>query len=173
MLFSLHLAHGHSCDDAQTFLQSDESELLGSLQDALRATVQAKRTERDEAQITALFGALLEFPSVGVNLRQYELAEDYTASQNADLCASVFGITRTKEFGDFNSEEMCSTLSESLVFSGETISVQYLEEWTLKTMKSLRVGFPKGYLVRYPDRRTYSLLTWPGSFIAAIEQIPH
>jgi hypothetical protein len=74
VLFFLHLAPDHSC------LQSDESELLESLQDALRPTVQAKRTERDEAQITTLFGALLEFPSVGVNLRQYELAEDYTVN---------------------------------------------------------------------------------------------
>lgn len=29
------------------------------------------------------------------------------------------------------------------------ISIRYVEEWTVKIMDSLRVGFQKGYLVRH------------------------
>lgn len=51
----------------------------------------------------------------------------YTAAQNLDLYASVFGVKRRNQFGDFNQEAMCKAVSKSLVFSGIIINVQTLE----------------------------------------------
>lgn len=69
-----------------------------------------------------------------------------------------FSISRTRLFGNFVPEEMCKTLSKSPVFSEMTISMQDLEELTTKMMGSLRVGFRKGYLVRYPEMQMSSML---------------
>ncbi len=80
------------------------------------------------------------------------------ASENADLYASLLGITRTRQFGDLNSEEVYNELLKSPVFSGMEIGLQDMEEWTTKMMGSLRVGFRTGYLVRYPKGRNSSLL---------------
>ena len=58
----------------------------------------AKRTRRGEAQITSLVRALLELSGGRVDLLQHGFAEEYMVSDNADLYASVLGITRTKQF---------------------------------------------------------------------------
>ena len=121
------------------------------VQFALPIPVSPKRTKLDEAQLTSLVRALLELSGGRVDLRQHKYAEEYTASENADLFASLFNITRTRRFGDFDPEEMCKTLSKSPVFFEMAISVQDLEERTTKMMDSLSVGFRKGYLVRYPE----------------------
>ena len=86
-----------------------------------------------------------------MDIREHTYAEEYIASENANLYASLFNITTTKRFEDFVPEKMCKTLSKSLVFSEIAISVQDLEKWTTKMMHSLCVGFRKGYLVRYPE----------------------
>jgi len=39
-----------------------------------------------------------------VDCRQHGFAEEYMASENADLYASLLGITRTRQFGDLNSD---------------------------------------------------------------------
>jgi hypothetical protein len=161
----------HNSSDAHNYLESNQDNLLENLQLSLPISVPAERTKRDEAQITSLFRALLELSGGRVDFQQHRFAEEYTASENADLYASVLGITRTRQFGDFDSEEMCNTLSKSPVFSGMKIGVQDLEEWTTKMINSLPVGFPKGYLVRYPEGRTSSMLTQPGSSIAGVERV--
>jgi hypothetical protein len=138
--------------------KSDQDKLFQSLQCSLSIPVRSERSKRDETQITSLFRALLELSGGRVDLRQHEFAEEYTAGENADLCASVFGITRTKQFGDFDSQEMIHTLSKSPVFSGIAIGARDLEERIAKMMHSLRIGFPKGYLVQYPERRNSSML---------------
>ena len=136
--------HGSNC------LESCQEILLDSLQLSLQFSVPPKRTKRDEYQITSLVRALLELSGGRVDPRQHRFAEEYTASENADLYASIFDIVRTKQFGDFESEEMCNTLSKSPVFSRMTISVQDLEEWTTKMMDSLRLDFREGHLIRHP-----------------------
>ena len=143
MFLHLNLEKDHSSN----CLEGDQEMLLESLQLSLPIPVSTKRTKRDEAQITSLIRALLELSGGRVDLRQHGFAEEYTASENADLYASVFDIARTKQFGDFDSEEMCNTLAKSPVFSRMTISVQDLEEWTTKMMDSLRLGFREGHLV--------------------------
>jgi hypothetical protein len=148
VLLFLNLEKDHSSSHAQNCLESDQDELLASLQFSLPIPIPPKRTKRDEAQTTSLIRALVELSGGRVDLRQHGFAEEYTASENADLYASVFNITRTKQFGDFDLEKMCNTLSKSPVFSGMAISVQDLGERTMKMMDYLRIGFQKGYLVR-------------------------
>ena len=86
-----------------------------------------------------------------MELQQYEFAEEYTASKNADLYASVLGITKKRHFGDFNSEVMRNALSKSLLFSEMTIDARNVEEWNTKMMEFLPIGFREGYLVRYSE----------------------
>ena len=147
MFLFLNLEKDHSSSVAYNCLDSSQDELLENLQLSLAIPVPPKRMERDETQITSLVQALLELSGGRVDLRQHRFAEEYTANENADLYASIFDITRTKQFGDFDSEEMCNTLSKSPVFSEMATSVQDVKEWTTKMMRSLRVGFREGYLV--------------------------
>ena len=88
-----------------------------------------------------------------MDLQQLGFAQEYTVRDNADLYASVLGITRKRTFGDIDPEEMCNALLESPVFSGVTISAQSLENRTMQMMDFLRIGFPKNYLVQYPEER--------------------
>ena len=117
--------------DADYYLESNQDALLENLQLSLPIPVPAERPRRDEAQITSLIRALLESSGGRVDL-QHEFAEEYTASNNADLYASVLGITRKKHFGDFDSEAMRNALSKSPLFSEMTIDAHKLEEWTTK-----------------------------------------
>ena len=151
----LNLEKDHSSDGTQTWLESDQEDLLESLQHALTIPtgVPAKRTKLDETQITSIVRGLLEGSGGREDAHQHEFGEDYTASDNADLYASLFGITRTNQFGDFNPEAMRNTLSKSPLFSGVTISEHDLEQRTTKMKDSLRLGFPERYLVQCPEGR--------------------
>ena len=136
---------GHNSDCPKSY----QKMLLKGLQPFLLSPIPPKRTKRDEAQITSLVRALLELSGGTVDLRQHKFDEEYTASEHADLYASVLNIVRTKKFGDFDSKEMCNTLSTSPVFSRKIISIKDLEERTTKMMDSLRLGFREGHLVQY------------------------
>ncbi len=171
MLSVLILIEDHGSDDAQTCVGSNQTELLDSLVSSLRNPGPPKRPNLDEAQITSLIQALLELSGGEVDLRQHVFAEDYTADENADLYASIFGITRTKQFGDFDPEELCNSISKSPVFSGMTINVRNLEIWTTRMRDFLPLGFPEGYLVRRPYGRIGSMLTGLESSIAGAEWI--
>jgi hypothetical protein len=144
VLLFLHLEKDHNSSNAP---KSNQRALLETLQLSLPILVPNKRTKRDEAQITSLFRALLELSGGRVDLQQHGFAEEYTANENAELYASVLGIVRAKQFGDFNSEEMCNTLSKSPVFAGMTIGIEDLEKWTAEMIDFLPIGFRKGYLV--------------------------
>lgn len=153
MFLFLNLESNHTSQDTRTLLESDHDELLDSLKLGLEIPIFPKRTKRDEAQITSLFRALLELSGGQVDCMQHRFAEDYTANQNNDLLASIFDITRSNNFGEFDTAEMCTTLSKSPVFSEMTISVQDLEDRTLKLRDSLQLGFPQDYLVWCPNGR--------------------
>jgi hypothetical protein len=122
----------------------------GRLQEAALMLGIARRydPDNDESQITSLFRALLELSSGKLDLQQRQFAPEYTASLNSDLYASIFGITRTR---DFDVEEMRGTIEKSPVFSGEELSVQNLEDWSKKMNHFLPVGFCDGHLVGYPN----------------------
>jgi hypothetical protein len=158
VILFLNLEKDHSSSDVHDCLESDQDELLESLQISLQIPVPPTRTRRDEAQITSLVRALLKLSGGRADLQQHRFDEEYTASENADLCASVFDITRSRQFEDFDSKEMCKTLLKSVVFSGMSISIQYLEEWTIEMMDSLCIDFRKEYLVRYSQGRICLML---------------
>jgi hypothetical protein len=82
-----------------------------------------------------------------VDDRQYGFTKEYTASENADLCALVLGIIRTKQFEDFDLEEMHDTLLTSPIFSGMIFSTRDLGRRITKMIHYFRVG-SKGHLVR-------------------------
>ena len=128
--------------------------LLNSFQLFLSFPVPPKRTKRDETQITSLVRVLLELSGGRVDLRQHQFDEEYTSNENADLYASILGIVRTKQFGEFDSDKMCSMLSKAPMFRRMTIDMQDLKEWTAKMMKPLHLGFQEGYLVGHPDIRS-------------------
>jgi len=159
VILALSLVRDHTSVDVYDYLASDQDNMVESFQLSLPIPEPFKRTKRDEAQLNSLSWALLKLSGINVDLLQHGFAEEYTVSDNADLFASLLGITRTEQFGDSDLEEMRNTLSKSLVFSGITISVQDVEKWTTKMMESLRVGFRKGYLVQYSRGRNIWLLT--------------
>lgn len=158
MFLFLNLEANHNSENAQTILTSTHDELLNGLESGLRilvAPVSRKRPGRDESQITSLFRVLLELSGGKLNLLQHNFAGEYTANENSDLYASIFGIARTNDFGEFDGVEMCRTITKSPVFSGEEMSVQILEDWSTKMKDSLRVGYCHGYLVGYLIGRLY------------------
>jgi len=171
LLLFLSLAEDHESFQAQAYLMSDQDDLLESFQRSLLIPVPPKRTKPDEAQVTSLVRSLLESSGSRVDLRQHGFSEEYTVSDNAGLYASLLSITRTKDFGHSDPEELRSILSMSPMFSGMTISVQDLRERIMKMGESLRIGFRKEYLVRNPEGRSHWILIPPGSSTAGVEQI--
>lgn len=148
----------HNSSGAHNYLESTQDELVESLQRSLPIPEPPERTERDEAQITSLVRALLELSDNRVNDQQHGFAEECTASENTDLCASVLSITRTNQFGDFDLEDMRNTLLTSPVFSGMTFSTRDLERRIMKMLHYFGVSFREGYLVRSPEGRPSSIL---------------
>lgn len=129
------------------------------------------KEKRDESQKTSLFRALLELSGGKVDVLQHHFAEDCSASENSDLCASVFNMKRTNNFGRFNAVEMCSTLSKSLVFSGIEISAQDLENWTTEMKDHLPIGFPREHLVGILKRLAMLILIDTETSIAGVKRI--
>ena len=148
MILFLNFESDYESFYADHYLESNQNAIIESLELSLPILVVAERKRRDEAQTTSLIRALLELSGGRVDLQQPEFAEEYTASNNADLYASVLGIMRKRHFGDFDSEAMRNALSKSPLFSEMIID---LEEWITEMMDFLPVGFRKGYLVRCPE----------------------
>ena len=122
--------------------------IFENFQLSLPIPVPPQRTNCDEAQITSLVRALLELSGGRVDVQRHECAQEYTLYDNADLYASVRGVTRERTFGDSDSEQIYKELLESPVILETAITAQDLEEWTMKMRKFLPIGFPKD-LVRY------------------------
>lgn len=158
LVLFLNLEGNYYSYKAHKFFESTQGELLDILEVFFSVSVSAKEP-RHEAHTISLGRAFLELSGGGVDLRQHGFAEEYTASDNADIYAELLGIKRTRQFGDFDPEEMYDTLLRSPVFSGMEIGLQELGVWTTKMMESLHVGFRKGYLVRSLEGRTTSMLT--------------
>ena len=81
-----------------------------------------------------------------MDVQQHEFAKEYTPSDNADLYASVLGITRERTFGDCDSAQIYKELSESTVRLERTISARDLEEWTLKMKEFLPIEFSEDFV---------------------------
>ena len=150
LILFLHLKTNYDSKDAQTILGSDQDELLEGLKHGLQIPVPPRRTKRDQSQVTSLLRILLQLSSGKLDPLQGNINRDYTASENRDLCALVFGITSTNDLGEIHAMEMWRTLSKSPVFSRTAISVPDLERWTAEIKDSLQIGFCKGYLVGCP-----------------------
>jgi hypothetical protein len=91
--------------------------------------------------------SLLEFSGGTADLRQHWFAPEYTVHSNADLYASILGITRKRALRASDLEEVCNALSQSPVFSAKTVDVSTLQDWSIQVMKFLPIGFLKEYLV--------------------------
>jgi len=143
----LNLDADHASEDAQAILGSDQDDLLERLTHALKVPDVPGRTRRDLAQTLSMLRALLELSGAQTDHLQHDFSGDYTTRENQDLVASMFGIRKTNNFGDFDAEQMQEIISKSAVFSGTTISVCDLESWTASMMRCLSLGFPRNHLV--------------------------
>ncbi len=74
--------------------------------------------------------------------------KDFTAVSNANLYASMIGITRTRSFGDYDAQEACDLLMRSAIFAGRTIGVEGLQHRIQKLCVYLPIV--AGYLVNVP-----------------------
>lgn len=146
-LLVLFLILGHDSEEARTILESDADELLESLEYGLRISPQ--RTKGDETQVTSLCRVLLHLSGGAADLSKWSLDEEYTARENWDLWASIFGITSTSELADFGTAAVCKTLSKSPVFAKKAISVRDVEAWSTEMIDCLQIGFQNGHLVGY------------------------
>lgn len=149
----LNLEADHSSQECQLYIGSDKDELLESLQSGLQTGMQPHalptRTDRDEAQVTSLFRKLLELSGFGTDRLRQDFDTEYTASENSDFCASLFGIPRTSTFGEFDTEMMCTTLSSAKAFAGVEISPEDLQRRTIKIKNYLRIGLAEELRVRF------------------------
>lgn len=144
----------HSSDGIQKLLESSQEELPELFQLSLYHSLGAlsQRTKYDETQRISLGRGVVEVSGGRVCAHQHRFAGNYTVSENADLCASFLGITRTIGFGDISSEKIRKTLTTFVIFSQTTISVQEVEERTTEMMHCLSGGFSDNYLVRCPEK---------------------
>lgn len=145
----LNLEKDHDSTNAHIYLESSPDDLLENLEHSLSTFLPAQRTRGDEAQITSLTRALLEFSGGRVDCQQHGFAEEYTINENTDLYASLLEIMPTNRFGDFDLEKMRNALLNSPVFAGMTICASDLKQWTAKMITRLPIGFREGHLVRY------------------------
>lgn len=105
--------------------------------------------EDSEWQTILLFRSILEFSGGKVDCRQHHFELDYTASQNASLCARRLSVPFSRQMGSFDRNEMQAALSKSKLFSEVPSSeIQDTLEWSHRLMKLVPVGFPDNYLVR-------------------------
>ncbi len=151
----LNLEQNHNSLHTQRVLESSHDKILQDFACALSMPTWPKRTS--EIQVTSLARALLEFSGGIINLLQRRFAAEYTASDNANLFASILAMTRTSQFGKFDATEMCNTLSRSKLFSMETIREEDLCRRAIEMMRYLCLGFPEGYLVRYSRLKRFQL----------------
>ena len=153
VVLSLCFITDHESFDAHRYLMSDQETLLGYLASSLPITHPFGETNPDDAQKTVLGRLLLEYSSGRMERPLSAIDHNYSVN-NADLFASLLGITKTQEFGCSDSKKMCNTLSKSPVFSREAIEAQDLEDWTTEMMLCLCIGSQTEYLVRFLAKGT-------------------
>ena len=137
----------HDSPDARDTLAKKQDDLLEDLRISLRIPALPRATKSDETQINSLVCALLELSGCTVKVPGYEFIDQYTVSNNADLCAIILNITRTQSFGNRNAAEIRDALLTSSVFHNTTVSVASLEKWAIIAQTRLRLGYPDNYLM--------------------------
>lgn len=165
----LSLADHHS-EQLQIYWESDREGLIVRLVHALRIPLPPKRSEDEEVRTTSLVRELLELSGGRVDCQQHVFSDECTADGNAELLASLFGIT-TREFGNVNVQDMVRLVSSSPLFSQSTMSVRDLVDQIVRMRRSLRLGFEEGHLVKRLDIGNDSILTCPESSVAGAERI--
>ncbi|KAL9078307.1 MAG: hypothetical protein Q9157_002770 [Trypethelium eluteriae] len=170
VLIVLNLDQSHPSNGTHSYLKCDVEEILEKLRSSLKIDWPS-RPKRDEKQITCLFRTLLENSGGRLYPRQHGYFEAYTASRNSDLVASVLKIIKTNEFGKLISESMCTSLSESPVFSGQAVELEHLHQWIAEMKESFPISYPEGYLVRHIQDSNGPILTWSESPIPDLGSI--
>ena len=143
----------------KVLLESDQDHLVAYMRTCLLRVPQAPRTRGEEAQINALFRALLVLSGGSAHAHDDAPNEAFTATANADLVASVLDVTRTGDFGDIDRTGLSKTLSRSPAFDGTTLSGDRARAWTTQIMVQLSIGFRPGHLVRVLPKVMSSVLT--------------
>lgn len=146
LFLRLALTEAHNSEDCSTTRTTKEH--LDSLQLSLPSRSPSPKQNRAETQSTAIGYSLLNLAGGYVELKEHRLEPSYTTDENAKLCAKMLGITSTIGFREIDYEKIRVTLSESLVFSGEDVSVSDIKSWTMELKTSLCLGYPEGYMVR-------------------------
>ena len=138
---------GHDCEDAFVFVENEEHEILESFQLTLSALLwkSRRRSTSDEFQVDSIVRALLVLS--GSDVDRHEISKDYTAKQNANLCASILGIELTSHFDKFDTAKMCGMLSRSPAFYGISTDPQIINNWRTRLNESLFLGFQEDYMV--------------------------
>lgn len=148
LILCLMFEQDYNSEDVQGILECDVDELLDDLQSSLHVSGQARRPKREETHATSLIRVFFEASDGRVDDQQHGFDEDFTAVSNADLYASMIGITRTRSFGDYNPHEVCDSLMGSAIFAGRTVGVDFLQQRIQKLCVYLPIV--AGYLVSFP-----------------------
>lgn len=148
LILCLMFEQNYNSRDVLGILECDVDELLDDLQSSLHVTGQARRPKREETHATSLIRVFFEASDGRVDDQQHGFDQDFTAVSNADLYASMIGITRTRSFGDYNPHEVCHSLERSAIFAGRTIGVDVLQQRIQKLCVYLPIV--AGYLVNVP-----------------------
>lgn len=148
LIILIFILEGSSCSE-NPYICPDTGTLLDRLFSSLCIQVPPRRPKRDEIETTSLFRALLELSGGKTDLRQHVFLPESTVHRNAELIASLLGVTTTKEFGSIEMQDTIEMISHSPVFSKTTINVQELCKRVVNTKRSLRLGFEEGHLVRH------------------------
>lgn len=177
MFLGLNCCDHYDTSSAFDILERDENDWLQPFRNGctelsellMAADVPTGIREGLKRQTTSLFRSLLESSGGKVDCRQHDFGINYTTNQNASLCASLLGISYSRQFGCFDPEEMRGALSKSKLFA--ELSKPDLPgtlEWSLRMMVLVPVGFPDNYLVRcYQKLRLTYANNGPESPVAA------
>lgn len=167
----LHNLVDHHSDKIQIYLESDREGLITRLVHALRIQLPPRRPKDEEVQTTSLIRAFLEMSGGRVDREQHEFFDESTTDTNAELFTSVLEITRTKEFGNPDMQEMIALITRSPLFSKSMTNVQDLDDRTMEIGHSLLLGYEEGHLVEYPTIVNRPMLTRLESSTAGVNRI--
>ena len=146
--------------DSDDLLQSfrDDPTDFSDLLDRAKTPIRTRK--HAEKQVTSIFRRVFVRSGGRMDKRQYGIDLDFTACENASLCAAQLRVSCSRSFGDFDSKEMQSALSRSKIFAKTSSSnIPNTHEWSLRIMECVPVGFPNDRLVRCSNRFGWRKLT--------------
>jgi hypothetical protein len=91
---------------------------------------------------------VLEFFGGRENVLQENFDPDFSAIDNANLCAALLGISGSNPFGKFDVRKMRNALSKSKLFANDDISTLEIGTLTIRMMNFLPFEYPS-HLVEY------------------------